>query len=246
MKTAIVAAVALMLASPTWAEKPSPAIPKSPAEVTTAPTPAVQNTQNTAPRPQFANSERALALPAGTTVWMKLESAISTTHNKAGDPFAGRVIAPVVLQGKTMIPAGASIAGHVIKVSEKRRYRGRPLIDLHPESITMPNGDRFDINAVVAATNSNTGTSVNDEGEIHGNGMDREDKVEMVAGSGAGLTIGALAGGAKGAFIGAAIGATATAVHWLSKTKSAELPAGTEIMIELGRPITLSASGAGT
>jgi hypothetical protein len=219
------------------AEKPSPAIAKP------ATGAAADAAQSAAAKPQFVSLPKPLALPAGTTVWMKLESAISTTHNRAGDPFAGRIIAPVVIQGKTLIPVGASVAGHVIKTSERRRFKGRPLIDLHPESITMPNGERFDINAVVAATNSNTGTSVNDEGEIHGSGFDRGDKMEMAAGSGAGLTIGALAAGAKGAFIGAAVGATATAVHWLSKTKTAELPAGSEVMIELGRPVTLSASG---
>jgi hypothetical protein len=242
MKTGVLAATLFAAAISVCAEKPSPAIPKSSNESTTAAMPV----QNAAPRPQLVSSENRLALPAGTTVWMKLESAISTTHNKAGDPFSGRVIAPVVVQGKTVIPVGASIAGHVIKISEMRRYRGRPLIDLHPESITMPNGERFDINAVVAATNSSTGTNVNDEGEIHGNGIDRGDKVEMAAGAGAGLTIGALASGAKGAFIGAAIGATATAVHWLSKTKTAELPAGSEVMIELGRPVMLSANTLGT
>ena len=246
-KTAVLVCMAALLASSqAWEQKPSPTIPKTaPETAKVAETAAPPAAATPAPSPKFASMERPLALPAGTTVWMKLESTITTAFNKAGDPFAGRVIAPVVVAGKTMIPVGASVTGHVIKISEKRRFRGRPLIDLHPESITMPNGERYDLSAVVAATNSTTNTSVNDEGEIHGSGIDRRDKLEMAAGTGAGLTVGAVAGGGKGAFIGAAVGATATAVHWLSKTKSAELPAGTEIMIDLGRPMMLSASGAG-
>jgi hypothetical protein len=45
--------------------------------------------------------------------------------------------------------------------------------------------------------------------------------------------------------IGAGVGASASLVHWLLKTRSAELPAGTEIIMELTRPMSLGASGAG-
>jgi len=186
-----------------------------------------------------------LALPAGTTVQLKLESMLSTRYNKPGDPFAGRVIAPVMLDGKTVIPVGASVAGRVIKVTEVRRYRGRPLIDLHPQTIIMPNGQRYEISAVVSATDSSTGTSVNHEGEIHGSGLDTRDKMEMAVGAGAGLGMGAAFGGGKGALIGSAVGATAGAVRWLARTKSADLPAGSEITIELSRPVMLSVNRSG-
>jgi hypothetical protein len=238
-KTAVLAAAVLLLALAAWAQKPSPAIPQASNQAATAreatASPAVTSAHSPSP-------ERPLALPAGTTVQMKLESTISTSYNKAGDPFAGRVIAPVVLEGTTVIPVGASIAGRVIKVSEVRRYRGRPLIDLHPQTIIMPNGQRYEISAVVSAADSSTGTSVNREGEIRGSGIDGRDKMEMAVGAGAGMGIGAAFGGAKGALIGSAVGATATAVRWLSKTKSADLPPGSEITIELSRPVMLSAS----
>lgn len=239
-KTAVIACAAL-LSIQAWAQKPSPSIPRSSTETTASPVAATQ-APAVAPAP---TTVEPLSLPAGTTVRMKLESAISTTYHKRGDAFAGRVIAPVVFNGKTVVPVGASVVGRVIKVSEVRRFRGRPLIDLHPQAITMPNGERYNISASVSAVEPGMGASVNHEGEIHGSGMDGRDKIEMAAGTGAGLGVGAAVAGGKGALVGGVVGATATAVHWLSKTKSTELPAGTEITIELGRPLMLSMSVAG-
>ena len=48
-----------------------------------------------------------------------------------------------------------------------------------------------------------------------------------------------------GALIGGAIGAGVTVAHWLSKHKSAELPAGSEIVMELNRPMNLTAATSG-
>jgi hypothetical protein len=59
-------------------------------------------------------------------------------------------------------------------------------------------------------------------------------------GTGGGMLIGGLAGGGKGLLIGGAIGATATITHWLAKHRSAMLPAGTELVMELSRPMVMS------
>jgi hypothetical protein len=59
-------------------------------------------------------------------------------------------------------------------------------------------------------------------------------------GTGGGMIIGGLAGGGKGLLIGGAIGATVTVSHWLGKHRSATLPAGTELVMELSRPMTMT------
>ena len=83
---------------------------------------------------------------------------------------------------------------------------------------------------------------VNDEGQIKGEGHDRTDVIETAAGTGVGAAIGAKIGGGKGVLIGAGVGATATLIHWLTKTKSADLPAGTELILELSRPMQLTSA----
>jgi hypothetical protein len=187
-------------------------------------------------------SAAKLQLPTGTAVKMRLVEALSSDGNKAGDNFTGRVSEAVMLDGRTIIPVGATIEGTVTRVSSPRRIKGRPEISLHPESVTFPDGKTLNMSAVIVDSQMD-GTTVNDEGQIKGSGHTRGDLIEMGAGAGGGLTIGALAGGAKGAFIGAAIGSGAAMVHWLSKHHSTELPAGTELVMEISSPMTLSASG---
>jgi hypothetical protein len=54
------------------------------------------------------------------------------------------------------------------------------------------------------------------------------------------MLIGGLIGGGPGILIGGAVGATSTTVHWLAKHRSATLPAGTQLTLELNRPLTMA------
>jgi hypothetical protein len=181
----------------------------------------------------------ATALPVGTAIRMRLETPVSTSGNKRGDHFGGRVVEAVMLNGKTIIPVGAALEGEVMNADEHRRIRGTPTLDLRPTAITLPDGQKYAINASIVDT-SDRSLNVNDEGEIKGPGHDRSDWVETGVGAAVGTGIGAAAGGFKGALIGGSIGAGATVIHWLTKTKSAQVPAGTEIIMELSRPMAMS------
>src|SRR5690348_5227945 len=223
--------------STTWS-KPSAARVSAPTEERDAP-PARQSTTARTAQPS------QLALPVGTAVKMKLETALSTRTNKPGDKFSGRVTEPVVLNGRTIIPVGAALEGKVMRADEPRRIRGTPTLDLRPELVVLPNGERYAINAVLVDTSARPGVEVNDEGKIKGRGHDGSDWKETGIGAAAGATVGGLAGGGKGLLIGAGVGATATVIHWLSKTRSADVPAGTEIVMELNRPMTLNSADPG-
>lgn len=214
---------------------------------TAKPSAGVSHQQTTTTATAAAQPETTdLALPPGTPVYMKLETPISTRTNKMGDRFAGRVTQPVMLNAKTIIPVGAALEGKVIRAEEKRRVTGTPVIDLRPELITMPDGTRYAIIATVVDTSNNQDVNVDDEGRIHGRGHDGGDWKETGLATGAGALVGGLVSGtAKGTFIGAGVGATASVVRWLSKTRDADLPAGTEIIMELSRPMSMSSSSAG-
>jgi hypothetical protein len=185
------------------------------------------------------------ALPTGTSVKMKLETTLATFSSKAGDPFSARVTEPVVMDGKTVIPIGTTIDGRVTKSSEPRRIAGKPTIGIFPENMVLPNGDKFVLNASLVDTNVGRGTDVNNEGQFKGNGVDGKDLTEIGLGTGGGMLIGGLAGGGKGFLIGGTIGATVTVAHWLGKHRSAMLPAGTELVMELNRPMSMTVASSG-
>jgi hypothetical protein len=189
-----------------------------------------------------ALAQNNISLPTGTSMKVKLETTLTTSASKSGDAFSGRVTEAVLLDGKTVIPVGATVEGRVSEVSQPRRIAGKATIGIFPESLVMPNGDRFMLNAMLVDTDVRHGTDVNDEGQFKGKGHDGEDLTQIGMGTGGGMLAGGLIAGAKGMLIGGAIGATATVTHWLTRRHSTELPAGTELVMELSRPLEMKAA----
>lgn len=183
-------------------------------------------------------------IPAGTALMVKLETTLATFSNKPGDPFQARLTQPVVLNGRTLIAAGAMVEGRVTKVAEPRRISGKPTIGILPEALVLPTGERLFLDATLVDTDIRGGTDVNNEGEFKGSGHDRRDEIETGGGTAGGMLIGGLIGGPPGILIGGVVGAGSTGVHWLSKHRSATLPAGTELTLELNRPLAMTTSVA--
>jgi len=181
-----------------------------------------------------------VTLPVGTAIHMKLETPLYTSSNKAGDAFEGRVTEDVRLGDKIVIPLGSALHGEVVRVAEPRRIKGKPMIQIRPQSVTMPNGERYMLNAVVVDTNKVNGTDVDSEGRITGKTRTTRDNIELAGGAGVGAVVGGVVDGGKGVLIGAGIGAGAAMVHWLSKHNQTSLPAGSELIFELSRPVVIN------
>ena len=185
----------------------------------------------------MAAAQTGSPLPAGTALMVKLETTLATFSNKAGDPFQGSLTQAVVLNGQTVIPAGARVEGRVTKASEPRRISGKPTIGILPEALILPTGERLFLDATLVDTNAGGDTDVNNEGEFKGSGHDRRDQLETGGGTAGGMLIGGLVGGPVGILVGGVVGASATGAHYLSKHRSATLPAGTTLTLELNRPL---------
>lgn len=211
----------------------------SPNSVTETNLPARTATTSAVPVPAF----RAVgSVPAGTALMVRLETTLATFSNRPGDPFRGSITQPVVVNGQTLIPAGAIVEGRVTKVSEPRRISGKPSIGILPEAVILPSGERFYLDATLTDTNIK-GSDVTSEGQFKGSGHDRRNTLEQGGGTAGGMLIGGLVGGPIGVLVGGAIGAGATTGHWLATHRSATLPAGTELTLELNRPVSLSNPG---
>lgn len=183
------------------------------------------------------------SVPAGTAIMVRLDTTLATFSNKAGDPFRASLTQPVVVNGQTVIPAGATIEGRLTKVTEPRRISGKPTIAILPEAVILPTGERYFLDATLTDTNIH-GTDVNSEGQFKGSTHDRRDTIEQGGGTAGGMLIGGLAGGPVGVLVGGAIGAGATTGHWLAKHRSATLPAGTQLTLELNRPLEMTTTAA--
>jgi hypothetical protein len=182
-------------------------------------------------------------VPAGTALMVRLDTTLATFSNRVGDPFQGRVSQAVIINGNTLIPVGTTVEGRVTKVNEPRRISGKPTIGILAEAVILPTGERYFLDATLVDTNIQ-GSDVNQEGQFKGSGHDRRDTLETGGGAVGGMIVGGLIGGGPGILIGGAVGATSTTVHWLSKHRSATLPAGTTLTLELNRPLTMGTPAA--
>jgi hypothetical protein len=180
-------------------------------------------------------------VPAGTALMVRLDTTLATFSNKPGDSFHGSFTEPVIVNGQTVIPAGATVEGRVTKVNEPRRFSGKPTIGILPEAVVLPTGERYFLDATLTDTNIH-GSDVNSEGQFKGSGHDRRDTIEQGAGTAGGMLVGGLIGGPAGVLVGGLVGGGATTGHWLSKPRSATLPAGTQLTLELNRPLTMTTS----
>lgn len=182
-------------------------------------------------------------VPAGTALMVRLDTTLATFSNRVGDPFRGSITEPVVVDGKTVIPAGATIEGRVTKVAEPRRIHGKPTIGILPEAVILPTGERYYLDATLTDANI-PGSDVNTEGQFKGSGHDRHDTIMQGGGTAGGMLIGGLVGGPVGILVGGAIGAGSSTGFWLTKHRSATLPAGTQLTLELNRPLTMTTTAS--
>ena len=183
-----------------------------------------------------------ITVPDGTQLQAILETTLSTKTTKVGDSFRARLVVPVFVNQMEALPVGTAVTGTVVNLKAPGRVKGRAEMQLRPEMIYLPDGRDIPLGASLGATNSDGGEHVEaKEGTVKGGGKDHIPVGKTIKGAAAGAGIGAMAGGGTGAAIGAgAAGAIALIHHTLKKGKDASLQAGTELTLEITRPVSFS------
>jgi hypothetical protein len=177
-------------------------------------------------------------LGAGTRIRVSLLSDLASGINQAGDTFRSRVMLDVLEDGSVMIPMGSEIDGRVARVSSGEGLGSDGSMTLHPETVILPDGTRYQIYAMVAAT-PGSHTRVGREGEITPGLQVKRDGMWYGAGVGTGAATGAILGGPAGALAGTVIGVAAVTVHLLVSHPQAKLDSGSIVDMTLSQPLNL-------
>ena len=133
-------------------------------------------------------------IPAGTHIVVSLGQTISSKTAQVGDRFSATVAEPVVVNGATLIRAGAPATGTVTDAKALGRFKGGAELALRLDEV-QAEGRRYQVDS-----------STIDRAE---KGKGKRTAVMTGGGGGFGALIGGLAGGGKGALIGALAGAGA-------------------------------------
>src|SRR5581483_9882504 len=114
---------------------------KQPAENTSSTDTTTGTTAtNTAPE-NATRAERAapkpLVVPAGTVITVRLSQSVGSKISQPGQSFSATVAQPVAVEGKTVIPAGATASGTVVDAKPLGRFKGGAVLELKLDSVTV-------------------------------------------------------------------------------------------------------------
>ena len=171
-----------------------------------------------APAPAAAPAPKAVTVPAGTTLNVRLAQPIEVDASQAGMTFKAVVDDPVSVGGTIIIPRGASAIVQAVKVEQSGTIKGSDKISLKLHSIRF-GGMVYEVSSAYV--------------ETKGGGEGKRTARKVGGGAGLGAIIGGIAGGGEGAAIGAAIGGVTGAAVASGGEEHLTLPAETRLQFQL-------------
>ena len=186
-------------------------------------------------------------LPSGTEMHLTLVTPIDTAIAKEGDPIVAVTNAPVVLENKTIVPAGTKIHG-VIGTVQRAKYfssfKGQAYVNIVFKTIEIDSRLVSAQMSLVAIGKPRAGSGtapvrkdvkITEGAVVEEKHNYKEDAVALAIGGGGGSTIGLIAGSVgKGMGIGFAMGAAYVAAH---KGKEVSLPANTAMLVRVDNSV---------
>ncbi|HTX36511.1 MAG TPA: LssY C-terminal domain-containing protein [Bryobacteraceae bacterium] len=109
---------------------------------------------------------RALTIPAGTEVQIRLKTKVSTTSSHVKDPVEAVVIAPVMAGGVFAVPAGAAVHAAVAKVASSIKPDERAVLALSFTTLEF-GGTKHPLAARLIEVD-NAREKVDDQGQVQG------------------------------------------------------------------------------
>lgn len=168
---------------------------------------------------------REITLPEGTSLPLRLRSAVASDTSRVEDAVRAELREAVVVNGTTVLPAGTAVAGVVTAAERSGRVKGRARVAYRFDTLNH-GGERYDIATALLSHQAEATKG--------------EDATKIAVGAGAGAAIGAILGGGDGAAKGAAIGGAAgTGAVLATRGEEVRLGPGASVTTRLTAPLTI-------
>lgn len=176
----------------------------------------------------------------GTVLHARLREDLNTQTTAEDSVFTAELLKDVAQNGEVMLPAGSLIRGHVTSVHGGKRISGGASIHLRPETVSLPDGTLYRLDAQVTDLTSTQDLRVNNEGSIVLRSNPKAAAAVVGGVTGTGAVAGALLGGGVGAAVGAVAGAGVATAVYLKRDVQENLPVGTDIFFALNESLPLT------
>lgn len=186
------------------------------------PTPSAEAAAAPPPTPQPVT----VTVPANTIVSVRTIDSIDSKTNHAGEVFKASLDAPIVVDNRVIVPAGADAYVKLVDAKSAGHMTGRSELGLELSGILFQ-GKTYN---VVSSDVKQSGTS-----------RGKQTAERVGGGAALGALIGAIAGGGKGAAIGAAVGGGAgTGVQVFTHGQQVKIPSETRLDFTLQQPLEIT------
>ena len=199
----------------------APAAPQTTSPAAATPAREAASAAVAPPRDVF----RDITIPSGTTLTLTLKTSVASDSSRVEDAVTAELKNAVTVDGRDVLPAGATAAGVVTAAEGAGRVKGRAHVALRFTSLRA-GADQYQVSteAVSRMAEATKG----------------DDAKKIAIGAGAGAALGAILGGKKGAAQGAAVGGGAgTGVVLATKGDEVSLASGTDVTTRLTAPLTV-------
>jgi hypothetical protein len=179
---------------------------------------------------ETARVARRVTIPAGTVLHLRVDRGFGSDISRVEDHVPATLTRAVVIDGRTVLPAGSTAAGYVSEAVRPGKVKGRGRVAVRFTRIDPGPGVepyRMQTRSWVAVAPATK----------------KKDALTIGLPAAGGAVVGALVGGKKGAGIGAAAGGGAgTAVVLTTRGKDVRVGRGAVLSVRLTSPLTVSLS----
>ena len=175
----------------------------------------------------IAGDARETIVPAGTLLRVRLQNSVGSDTSRVEDTVGGRLVNPIVIGGRTVVPAGSAVTGSVTQATRSGKVKGRGQLGMRFHTLEPSgHGERYRISTrtwsrIAPATK-------------------KKDAATIGLPAAGGAIVGGVVGGKKGAAIGAAAGGgTGTGVVLATRGKDVHLGPGAVLLVRLNAPLTV-------
>ena len=194
--------------------------------VTTGSTAGDARESSSAPAAAPARAATPVTLPAGTVLRLRVTRGFGSDISRVEDPVTATLARSLVIDGRTVLPAGSTASGYVSEATRPGKVKGRGRVAVRFTRIDPEGREAYSIRtrpwvAIAPATK-------------------KKDALTIGIPAAGGAAVGALIDGKKGAGIGAAVGGGAgTAAVLTTRGKDVRIGRGALITVRLSEPLTL-------
>ena len=177
-----------------------------------------------------ADDDAEFLLPRGARIEVELKTPLHSATTRVGDRFAARVMEPIMIGDRVIVPTRSLVEGRVWSVISADDADSVAMIALDFRTITLADGRRLPLDAEITTTLG--------EATTREEPMASPSALDIAAGAATGAAMGQVLGGTESAVAGAIVGGVTTAAIFSTKQDHEVIvPSGTTLTITLQSPL---------